>query len=419
MSISRSFDYIGTCRQLLQSPGTIRLLTEIYESNGKIQMLAQTNEKLLSGLEVSRRFRDAEAFCRISELGVSETRLKALIHGRANPKGLQKMALIYWRILNEIPKFNGDSNPPRLQEKDILSVDLFSAAARESVGGGSQSDSDYVPDLRSVIAYYHQTKNGEQKNKLIIADLIASFNDAVSDDGVDPLLAILCFVTDYHYVQRNLRGQRQYDSLLLMYLLNRYGFLCVQYSSIETAFERRRIREEVIAFAESAGEWGSRKYDYFPGVTFLLETILAVYRDILNQLKPVLEDGLSRNERILRFIENHTGNVSKREIVEAHSDFSLKTIERHLNNLTEDGRILKFVSGRDVEFGLARDNNNPESLSKNDPVPLWPDVKAEIGKDEGFMATFSKPKKEQLNQTSDLMKPEDPASTSSTKKKRN
>ena len=334
MLTSKSFNYAEICRQLLQRPEIIRLLTEIHEKNGELLMLARTNGRLLSGPEYSRRFRDVEAFTRVARLGISETRLKALIYGRANPKDLQGMALIYWRILNDIPKFNGDSNPPRLQEKDIISVDLFSAAARERVGEGKREDSDSVPDIMSLIGFYHRTRHPERINAGLIKDMVANFGEAVTDRTVAPLLAILCLAIDYRYVQVRFRGLLQFGNLLLMFLLQRYGFVCSQYASIESAIEQRAEEGEK-SFRESTRRWESGGNDYYPCVLFLLETILSVYRDIFNQLRPVLEEGLSRTDRILRFIENHGGNVPKRAIFEAHPDISLKGLESQLNKLAE------------------------------------------------------------------------------------
>lgn len=415
MTITRSFNYAECSRWLLQCPGIIRLLAEIHESNGELRMLARTNGRLLSGLEYSRRFRDAESYCRVSRLDISDTRLKALLYKGVDPKGkFQEMASAYCRILDNIKKFNGDSNPPRLQEKDLLSVDLFPATPAERAG---ESEKDSVPDLMSVTGRYRRMKNTEPNNKLLITGMIKAFNDAVTDQTVAPLLAILCFVIDYRYIQVALRGFRHDGNLLLMYLLNRYGFTLSHYSSIEKKFEQR-AEVGAKAFRESTRHWESGKNDYLPCVLLYLENILAVYRDIFSQLRPVLEEGLSRTQRILRFIGSQNGYVPKRRIVEAHSDVSLRSMEKLLSDLTEEGRIRKSVNGRDVQFRLVVDkpskNTLPEEAFESD-IGLHEKQKNDTNK--GFEAkndpaTFTKTDKEKPNPRPDIMKAADPASHS-------
>lgn len=365
MNITRSFNYAETSRQLLQHPGVIRHLTEIHESNGELSMLARTNERLLSVLESSRKFRDLEFFCKNSGLDISESRLRALIHKRVVPNGsLQQMALTYWNMLGVISKCRGESNPPRLQEEDLLSVDLFSATVTDSVGKNKNENSDSVPDLMSLIEFYHQTNIPKPDQNSLTAGMIGGFNKAAADPSAAPLLAILCLVIDYRYVQEAFRGLRQNGNLPLMYLLTRHGFVCGRYSSIEKKLGQE-TKDGEKAFRESTRDWVSGKNDYFPYVHFILENILAVYRDILSQLRPVLVGGRSRPERILQFIKDHKGYVPKRAIVEAHSDICLRSMEKILNDLTEDGRIRKYVDGRKVEFRFIRDSLNPDNGFKN------------------------------------------------------
>ena len=67
----------------------------------------------------------------------------------------------------------------------------------------------------------------------------------------------------------------------------------------------------------------------------------------------------------MRFIETHKKYVPKRAIVEAHSDVYLRSMEKILNDLTEDGRIRKYVDGRKVEFRFIGDNLNRDNDFKN------------------------------------------------------
>lgn len=422
----RSFSYAKTIVQLLSSPGIVRLLTAIHECDGKVSMLAQANKKFLAGFKSTRRLLDAEAFCRAADLGISETRLRALICGRATAKNpRQQMALAYWKILNGFPEHGIGPNPPRLSEKDLIAVDVFSVTAMESVGGSTEDVSDSALGLLSLIGVCYRTKGSERNNARLITGMIESFNDAVADPAVVPLLAILCFVLDYRYVQGEIRGLRQCGFLPLMYLLNRYGFVGGTYSSLETALEQR-AGEEKKAFEESSANWEPGQCDYLPYVRFLLETILRVYQDILSRVKPVLEAGLSRSDRILGFIGNHGGNVSRRSVIEALPDISVKTIERHLNTLVKNKSILKFVSGRDVQFRFAGDPPNKKALAKDDPEPASNFTgKPKICINKGLKikldpAAFNIGEEEKIKQPSDLMKAEDSVSFSNfgTKKKR-
>ena len=360
----RPFNYTQTASRILETRGVIRQLCEIHSCNGELNMLSVTQKRILSGPEKSVKYQDMASFCRVSGSGVTETRQKALVHNRVELKeSLDMPVLAYWNIRNALPDFNGDTTPPRLNADHLKSVDLLSATAKASVGDSDQAVSDSVSNLVSIFSFYCGIRNPERNNIEMIEEMIAGFNKAVVDQSVVPLLAIICFVMDYNYVQTRLRGLRQDDHLLLNFLLTRYGFVVGMYASLETAFEEKS-EEGGAAFEESAKGWESGRSNYIPYVTFVLRTVLDVYRDLLGKLKPAIKDRTSRTDRILEVIRGNEDGVSKREIVKALPDIGLKTIERRLNELMENGTILKFVSKRDVCFKNVKVRLSQASLDK-------------------------------------------------------
>ena len=366
----RSFDYSKASGQVLADPETVRLLCDICALNGELSMLSVTERKMLSSIAHSVKFQDTASYCRVSGLGITETRQRALIHKRAVPKGsLEKMLLAYWNIIDKLPEFNGDTTPPRLTVEHLKSVDLLSVTANQSVDGKKKRQfvSESMPELLSLVGFYYRIGNSERDNGEMVGKMLDSFNNAAGNRATLPLLLIPCFVMDYSYVQNRLRGLRQDDHLLLNFLLTRYGFVAGRYCSLETAFENNH-NEEKTAFEKSVRGWGSGNCDYKPFVLFVLRTLLDSYSDLLAKLKPAIGTTSSRSDRILKVIEESEDGVSKKAIVAKLPDMSVKTIERHLNALIEQNDnqcvVKKPGLGRDPVFYYMQNNTCPRKGKK-------------------------------------------------------
>lgn len=378
----RSFDYAKACGEVLADSETVRLLCDICTLNGELSMLSVTEKKMLSSIAHSVKFQDTASYCRVSGLGITETRQRALIHKRAVSKGsLEKMLLAYWHVVDGLPDFNGDTTPPRLTEEHLKSVDLLSVTANQSVDGKRERQfvSESMPELLSLVGFYYRIGNSERDNGEMVGKMLDSFNDAAGYRTTFPLLLIPCFVMDYRYVQNRLRGLRQDDHLLLNFLLTRYGFVAGRYCSLETAFETKQD-ENITAFEESVKGWGSGNCDYKPFVLFVLRTLLGSYRDLLAKLKPAIGTPISRSARILKVIQGSEGGVSKKSIVAKLPDLSVKTIERHLNALIEQNGnqcvVKKPGLGRDPLFFYMGDSTSPPK-KKNRQTPSGDSGKGE------------------------------------------
>jgi len=60
--------------------------------------------------------------------------------------------------------------------------------------------------------------------------------------------------------------------------------------------------------------------------------------------------GISKPERVRRFIENKLGKVTKKDIMDACPDISATTIEKTLGELVKDGTIIKIGNGRGTGY---------------------------------------------------------------------
>ena len=376
----RSFDYTKACARILAAPETVRLLCDICTLNGELSMLSVTQKRMLASVAHSVKFQDAASYCRVSGLGITETRQRSLIHKRAVAKGLpEKTLLAYWHIIDELPDFCGDTNPPRLSEKHLKSVDLLSVTANQSVDGKEKKQlSESMPELLSLVGFYYRIGNSERDNAEMVRKMLDAFNESAGYQAASPLLLIPCFLMDYTYVQTRLRGLRQDDHLALHFLLTRYGFILGTYSSLETAFETRQ-KEGQAAFDESVKGWRSGTNDYRPLVLFVLRTLLDSYRDLLAKLKPAIGTPISRSDRILEVIQASEGGVSKKTIIAQLPDISVKTIERHLNALIEqnDNQYVVKKPGKDRDPVFYYMQNNSSRKGKNRQKPSGDSGKGE------------------------------------------
>ena len=82
----------------------------------------------------------------------------------------------------------------------------------------------------------------------------------------------------------------------------------------------------------------------------MLGVIIAAYRDFSSRVELLTNDDYSKADRVREIVRNRIGKFSKAEIIELCPDISEVTIERTLNDLKNDGLIIKVNSGRYTKY---------------------------------------------------------------------
>jgi len=171
-----------------------------------------------------------------------------------------------------------------------------------------------------------------------------AFDDAVQR-GADPLLMIPMFILDFLCIHPFNDGNGRMSRLLTLLLLYRSGYIVGKYISIEKVVEESK-ETYYETLQSSSYHWHEGTNDYEPFVLCTLGTIVAAYREFESRVQYLNMKDFSKPDRIREMIKNHLGRITKAEIMELCPDISQATIQRTLNELHKNGKIIKISGGR-------------------------------------------------------------------------
>ena len=108
------------------------------------------------------------------------------------------------------------------------------------------------------------------------------------------------------------------------------------------------------ALEASSKGWHEGINDEIPFVSYMLGITKSAYKTFFERVEHLTAKGLSKPERVRRFIEGKLGKVTKKDIMETCPDISTTTIEKALGDLVKRGTIIKIENGRGTGYVYKR-----------------------------------------------------------------
>ena len=167
-----------------------------------------------------------------------------------------------------------------------------------------------------------------------IETLCNTFNDAINDPDVDPLLLMPIFILDFRCIHPFNDGNGRMSRLLTLLILYRSGYIVGKYVSLQ----------------DSDAGWHEEENDYLPFARYMLGVIIAAYKDFSDRVEILITKGLSKPERVREIIRNSIRKLTKAEIMAQCPDIGERTVERALASLQESGEIIKIGGGRYTSY---------------------------------------------------------------------
>lgn len=339
----RRFDYPTEYGRLL-TPEIVALLTEIHDHRGAQARLAGQKEASLSQLVEIAKIQSTDASNRIEGIVTTDERLSKLVREKTMPKNRSEMEIAGYRdVLNTIHQ-SYHYIPPRTSVILQLHRDLYQYSPG---AGGSFKNSDNViterlPDgtkrIRFVPVPAWETPEA-------VDLLCAAYDEALQNPALDPLLLTAMFVLDFLCIHPFNDGNGRMSRLLTLLLLYRAGYSVGRYVSLEKHINDTKESYYEALQASSVG-WHEGENDYAPFVRYLLGTIVAAYRELEQRVELLTAEGVSKPDRIRAMIREHSGKITKAEILTQCPDISQVTVQRALKDLLDSGDILKISGGR-------------------------------------------------------------------------
>lgn len=184
-------------------------------------------------------------------------------------------------------------------------------------------------------------------------ELVAETRNILEDKAIHPLLAIGLFVVHFLAIHPFQDGNGRLSRILTTYLLLKYGYLYVPYSSLENIIEASK-EGYYRALRQTQTTFGG-KYDYAPWLMFFLRSLQKQKIRLEEKLKkspPKTTDGLDNlNSDILALFDKRA-KLTAREIADSLNQ-NLNTVKKRIAELVTMGKLNKFGSTRGAWYELA------------------------------------------------------------------
>lgn len=344
----RQFDYRKKWKKLL-TPEIVFCLTKIHEFKGEHTLLVNTKADILSQFVETAKIQSVEYSNKMAGICMSDDRLRPLVKDATIPRTGNERKIAGYRDVMNIIYENYDYIP--LKPVTILQLhrDLYKFEGFDNGGRYRNTDSveKKVPDDGSLMLSFEFVPAREIPDAM--EELCTAFDEALSEKLADPLILIPMFLQDFLHVTPFCEGNGRMSRILLALLLCRAGYQVGKYISIEKGMnDTREFYYECLQ--HRSRDWIEDQNDYEPFVKYLLGIIMDVCLDFSSRVKVIMNDGMSKSNRVRDAIKHTSGVISKAEILEKCPDVSQVTVQRTLANLVESGEILKIGGGRYTKY---------------------------------------------------------------------
>ena len=344
----KTFNYTNIATNFLNYD-YVKTLSLIHEFKGKQNLYINAYKDELETLLDVAFIQSVGASNRIEGIFTSDKRLEELVNEKAIPHNRDDKEISGYREVLKLIHENYDYisiTPNYIKE---LHKRLYSFS--DSSIGGIYKATD------NVIIEKDQFVNEKIRFKPMPAYLTEeamrnacdNFNKAWNENKIDKLLLIPMFILDFLCIHPFDDGNGRMSRLLTVLLLYKAGYIVEKYISLEMLIENTK-EEYYKSLQQSSINWFDNDSNYSLFVDYYLSILVKAYNEFENRVEYIVDKKISKSEKIKKYIDEHIGKFSKKDIINFFPNISKITIERTLNQLLNDNYIDKVGSGPATKY---------------------------------------------------------------------
>ncbi len=343
----RNFDYSNLESRSWDSE-IIGLIAQIHEYKGRQDLwLKQKSTELERLIEIAK-VQSTEASNAIEGIRTTNTRLMQLVKDKTTPRNRDEEEIMGYRdVLNTIHE-NYEFIPVTSNYILQLHRDLY-RHLHKSIGGSFKNTQNYISatdaDGRDFVLF---TPLAPYETPAAIEEVCESYTHTISAQEIDALLLIPVFIRDFLCIHPFNDGNGRMSRLLTTLLLYRSGYMIGRYISLESKIAQNKSLY-YNALEQCQRGWMENEEDPTPFIKYLLQTILAAYRDFEDRVA-LIDEKLPAIETVRRAVYNRIGKFTKSEVMELCPMLSKASVESAIKQLVEQGLLVKHGGGRSTFY---------------------------------------------------------------------
>ena len=345
--LMRNFDYSELAKNSWDSE-IIGLVAQIHEYKGRQELYLKQKPAELERLIEVAKIQSTEASNEIEGIRTTNTRLLQLVKDKTTPRNRDEEEIMGYRdVLNTIHE-NYEYIPITSNYIRQLHRDLYKYS-HKSIGGTFKNSQNYISATdangREFVLF---TPLPPYETPTAIEAICESYNRTIAMQDIDALLLIPVFIHDFLCIHPFNDGNGRMSRLLTTLLLYRSGYVIGRYISLESKIAKNK-NLYYDALEKCQKGWNENEDDPAPIIKYLLQTILAAYRDFEDRVA-LVDEKLPAIEMVRRAVYNKIGKFTKSEVMELCPTLSKASVENSIKQLVEQGLLLKHGSGRSTFY---------------------------------------------------------------------
>ena len=345
----RKFNLIDEYNSIISNSNIINLISKIHEYKGKQSYLLETKKDTLETLLKVAKIQSTSSSNKIEGIYTTDKRINEIVNQKLEPKNRNEEEIAGYRdvlsLIHENYDFIDINNNTILQ----LHRDLYKYTGY-SYGGKFKNSQNYIEETN---------EQGEKKIRftplspvetpIAIQDLCKSYNELVNNESCDLLVLIPIFILDFVSIHPFNDGNGRMSRLLTLLLLYKANYLVGKYISIEKIIEDTKD-SYYDTLQKSSVNWHNNENDYSYFVEYYLGIILNAYKEFDSIVNIVENKKITSYDRIVSIFKENIIPIDKAFIMNKCPDLSETTIERSLNRLLREDKIVKISGGRYTKY---------------------------------------------------------------------
>ena len=349
----RRFDLKEEYNGIISNSNIINLISKIHEYKGKQSYLLDTKKDVLDTLLQVAKIQSTSSSNKIEGIYTTDKRIEQIVNQKLEPKNRNEEEIAGYRDVLSLIHENYDFID--INKNTILQLHKYLYKYTGlSYGGKFKNSQNYIEEVN---------EKGEKKIRftplspvetpIAIENLCNSYNELVNSESCDLLVLIPIFILDFVSIHPFNDGNGRMSRLLTLLLLYKANYLVGKYISIEKIIEESKDTYYDVLYKSSVN-WNNNENDYSYFVEYYLGIILNAYKELDSRIS-IIDNKTTSYDQIIEIFKNSIIPIDKSFIISKCPNLSETTIERVLNRLLNEEKIVKISGGRYTKYKW---NNN-------------------------------------------------------------
>jgi len=341
-----------TLRQISSKPETIPAISSWYladlgEARGKQELFTKQAPQRLNVLREHALIESAVSSNRIEGVNVTQARVRTIVLGKSHLRDRDEEEVRGYR--NALKLIHEHMARLPVSEETILKLHKLAKANIWDAGKYKEKESDIIekyPDGTSRVRFKTVSP---ARTPECMAELIALWNQCLTERWVHPLIAMAAFNLDFLSIHPFRDGNGRVSRLLLLLQCYHLGYEAGRYISIERIIEQNKDRYYETLEQSSQG-WHEGKHDPWPYINYVLFILKAAYQEVEERVEQLKSPKGEKTELITSAVLRAIGSFRAADIQKECPGVSMDMIRRVLKDMKASGKIKCLGRGQSARW---------------------------------------------------------------------